>query len=148
MRANKLRGVFYLGGLLQCRNAIGIILGRNQIFGQHRKPKTVAPETLVGLGDTIIKVREELVRSFDQARATPELRFRYEAVELEFEITLTTETEAGGGLQVWVVNADGKRSRSHGQVNRIKVSLTPLDPLTDRPPELASHMYGRPNTGL
>jgi hypothetical protein len=80
---------------------------------------------LVPLGEAIRSLRVELLQAMQDARGE-ELRFAIGPVELEFQLTATTEASAGGAVRFWVIDADAKGSRASGSTHTLKVTLTPV----------------------
>jgi hypothetical protein len=80
---------------------------------------------LVPLGAAIRSLRVELLQAMQDARGE-ELRFAIGPVELEFQLTATTEAGAGGAVRFWVIDANAKRSRASGSTHTLKVTLTPV----------------------
>ncbi|MGV9451608.1 trypco2 family protein [Streptomyces sp. NPDC003635] len=95
----------------------------------------------VPLADYIRVLREQL-ESAQHEGAGRGVKFGVEAVELEFEVTMTREASARGGLKLWVVDAGADGKRGVGRTQRVRMTLTPTDdagrPLSvvDRLPEL------------
>ena len=65
------------------------------------------------------------IRSLRDARGE-ELRFAIGPVELEFQLTATTEASAGGAVRFWVIDADAKGSRASATTHTLRVTLTPV----------------------
>ena len=80
---------------------------------------------LVPLGEAIRSLRVELLQAMQDARGE-ELRFAIGPVELEFQLTATTEASAGGAVRFWVIDADAKGSRASGSTHTLRVTLTPV----------------------
>jgi hypothetical protein len=81
----------------------------------------------VGLADAIAALRRELTSALESGRGE-DIRFRLGPVELEFELDVTRELKAGGGVQFWVVSLDGSGQRSNSSRHHIKLSLQPVGP--------------------
>ena len=80
---------------------------------------------LVPLGEAIRSLRAELLQAMQDAR-DEELRFALGPVELEFQLTTTTEASAGGAVRFWVIDADAKGSRASGSTHTLRLTLTPV----------------------
>jgi hypothetical protein len=85
----------------------------------------MAADGLVPLGEAIRSLRAELLQAMEDARGS-ELRFALGPVELEFQLTATTEASAGGAVRFWVIDADAKGSRASGSTHTLRVTLTPV----------------------
>ena len=79
----------------------------------------------VPLADAISSLRAELLEAMRESR-DEELRFALGPVELEFQLTATTEAGGGGGVRFWLVNAEASASRQTGSTHTLKVTLTPV----------------------
>jgi hypothetical protein len=88
------------------------------------------PEGEIGLAQTIIRVRQELAQAIDEGRAQDTLSFRYTGIELELEIAVSNEAQGKGGLDVWVVSAEARGTKTTATTHRVKLILTPIDPIT------------------
>ena len=85
----------------------------------------MADNGLVPLGAAIRSLRAELLQAMQDARGE-ELRFAIGPVELEFQLTATTEASAGGAVRFWVIDADAKGSRASATTHTLRVTLTPV----------------------
>ena len=85
----------------------------------------MAEEGLVPLGAAIRSLRAELLQAMQDAR-DEELRFALGPVELEFQLTATTEASAGGAVRFWVIDAEAKGSRASASTHTLKLTLTPV----------------------
>lgn len=74
------------------------------------------------LAEVIGDLRKELSDAVTQAAGES---IRFQAGEIEVELSVEVEVKAGGGIQFWVVNIGGSagRTRSH----TIKIPLKPVD---------------------
>lgn len=88
-----------------------------------------------------LRVLREQLESAQQEGAGRGVKFGVEAVELEFEITMTREAGGRGGVKLWVVDAGADGKRGSGRTQRVRMTLAPTDdagrPLSvnDRLPE-------------
>ena len=85
----------------------------------------MAADGLVPLGEAIRSLRAELLQAMQDAR-DEELRFALGPVELEFQLTATTEAGAGGAVRFWVIDASAKGSRANASTHTLRVTLTPV----------------------
>lgn len=82
-------------------------------------------ERNIPLSEMIQTLRNELYVSLYEARGH-QLRFRVESVELELQVAVSRETEAGGGIKFWVVNAAGKHKSGSQDHHTFKLKLQPI----------------------
>lgn len=93
----------------------------------------------IGIAEAVEHLRGELLAAAAGRRG--DLEFQVGPVELEFSVEMRKEKKASGGLKAWVVSAGAEASRSSASVHRVKLVLTPKDPVsggryhvnTDRP---------------
>ncbi len=78
----------------------------------------MSQESPIGLAELIEQVKQELLSK----RNTPTPFFSVDQVELELQVTIHKEGNAG--IKIYVVEAGGKVSRD--DVQKVKVTLTPL----------------------
>jgi hypothetical protein len=81
-------------------------------------------ENPIGLAEAIQKVRTEL----DQARLGregKELQFRLDEVSLEFQVEVTREGGAEGGINIWVVSFGAKGGVRNTGTHTVTVSMVP-----------------------
>ena len=109
----------------------------------------MAADGLVPLGEAIRSLRAELLQAMEDARGS-ELRFALGPVELEFQLTATTEASAGGAVRFWVIDADAKGSRASGSTHTLRVTLTPVhaSKVEDGDGRRADHVRAAPAFGL
>jgi len=80
----------------------------------------------VPLAATIRHLRHELQDAMAEG-ANEKLQFRVEGLELTLTVTVTRDTEGGGGIKFWVINASGKIKASELNTHTIKLKLSPVD---------------------
>jgi hypothetical protein len=90
-------------------------------------PENEAPG--IGLAEAIAQIRSELEAAEKEGRDSS-IAFRTQQVELDFEVTFQDKRAVNGGLKVYVLSLGGKRERASGEVQRLKLRLTPIDPRT------------------
>ena len=78
----------------------------------------------IGLPETIRSLRAELAQAMEEG-AGQELQFRVGAVELEFEVQVSRETGAEGGIKFWVVSAGARGTTATASTHRVKICLQP-----------------------
>lgn len=82
-------------------------------------------ERNIPLSEMIQTLRNELHASFYEGRDQG-LRFRVESIELELQIAVSRETEGGGGIKFWVVEASGKHKVTAADHHTFKLKLQPV----------------------
>lgn len=98
----------------------------------------------VGLAEAIDVVRRELRRAQDAAKPD-DVRFGVGTVELELTVEIVKTKGAEASVKVLnVLSLGGQGEASRGEVNRVKVVLTPLG-ADGRPLEVASAGDRRPD---
>lgn len=84
-------------------------------------------EGAVGLVEAVAALRAELARAVDEA-AEAEVQFPVESVELAFQVGVTADRQAQGGLRFWVVELGGQAGWARESVQTVSVSLgAPVD---------------------
>jgi hypothetical protein len=78
----------------------------------------------VGLAEAIENLREQLMQAVVATAGKPIL-FRIDQINIELAVTTERATQGGGGVNFWVVEADGRHEFSAAQTHRIAVVLTP-----------------------
>ncbi|QES35112.1 hypothetical protein DEJ48_18365 [Streptomyces venezuelae] len=97
----------------------------------------------MGLAEAIGAVRAELRRAAEEGRGQ-DLQFRTGPVELEFTVDVRKDAEARAKVLVLPFGAEAKASRSKGTVNRLKVTLQPVDPSTGEDARVGDDVDERP----
>ncbi|MFC9327374.1 trypco2 family protein [Kitasatospora sp. NPDC057015] len=78
----------------------------------------------IGLADAVAAVRDELLEA--AARGVGEdVAFTVGPVEMEFEVELRADANAGGKFRVWAVSAEAGAGVSRGRTHRVSFTLTP-----------------------
>jgi hypothetical protein len=90
----------------------------------------------VRLADAVELVRSELQEARERG-ASSTLAFTPGPVELEFEVVFDVTAGADGGVRVWVVSLGAKGELSHGQTQRLRVTLAPVDRATGKAPQIS-----------
>ncbi|MEU6822661.1 trypco2 family protein [Streptomyces atriruber] len=103
----------------------------------------MADDAWVGLAEAIGAVRGELQRAAEEGRDQG-LRFRTGPVELEFTVDVRKDGEARAKVLVLPFGAEAKAARSKGTVNRLKVTLQPVDPATGEDARVGDDVDERP----
>ncbi|MET8687322.1 trypco2 family protein [Streptomyces sp. NPDC004732] len=103
----------------------------------------MADEAWVGLAEAIGAVRGELQRAAREGRDQG-LQFLTGPVELEFTVDVRKDGEARAKVLVLPFGAEAKASRSKVTVNRLKVTLQPVDPATGEDARVGDDVDGRP----
>jgi Trypsin-co-occurring domain 2 len=79
---------------------------------------------LVPLSVAVSRLREEVWAAVSAA-AGEELVFTLGPIELEFQVALTDEGGGEAGVRFWVVSFGAKASRSRGETQTVRFTLTP-----------------------
>lgn len=79
----------------------------------------------IGLQAAIQAVREDLIAAMAVGAGEP-VRFRVGTVSLEFNVTVERAAEAGGGIRVWVLQADARGKMSTAETHVVRVELQPV----------------------
>lgn len=86
----------------------------------------------IGLVEAIAKVRAELAEAVAHA-VNESVQFPVGAVTLEFQVGVTKEAGADGGVRVWVLELAGAGKYAKETVQTIRVELeAPVDPSGER----------------
>ncbi len=81
-------------------------------------------EAAIDLGEAIRSLRAELSSAMAQGEGQ-DLRFRVGPVELEFDVQVSREAGAEGGVKFWVVSAGAKATTGTATTHRVKIALQP-----------------------
>ena len=81
-------------------------------------------ESRIPLAGLIAALRHELALAQQQGQGLAP-RLRIEEVEIELQVVLTSEKNAGVGVKFWVLNADLKDKYSDATTQKIKLKLKP-----------------------
>ena len=79
----------------------------------------------IPLADMIVALRKELLQA-QQKGADEDLRFRVEDVEMEVQVTVSTDAQTQAGFDFWVIDAKTKAKVSAQSLHKIKLKLTPF----------------------
>ena len=80
----------------------------------------------IELARAIEEVRAQIVQAINEGADSP-VAFRAGPVELEFQVAFTSSRGGKGGVDVWVLSAEGKGDVARSATTKLKVSLTPVD---------------------
>lgn len=86
----------------------------------------MSQEPWAELGETVSAIRAQLQQALEEGKDEP-LRFRAGPVELEFSIEVRKEGEAKAKILVLPWSAEARAGASSGRVNRIRLTLQPVD---------------------
>jgi NTP-dependent ternary system trypsin peptidase co-occuring protein len=95
------------------------------------------------LAEAIQGIRVDLQEAMAAGVNEP-LRFDVGPVELEFTITVQRDAGAKAGVKIWVVEIGGSGGMSHDTVQRIKVTLNPVDVTTGGVARIGDEVEGLP----
>jgi hypothetical protein len=88
------------------------------------------------LAEAVELVRSELEEAREKG-ASSSLAFVPGIVELEFEVVFDETAGADAGIRVWVVSLGAKGEVSRGRTQRLKVTLSPVERATGKPPQIS-----------
>jgi hypothetical protein len=83
----------------------------------------------IGIAEAVEHLRAELVAAAAGNGSGPQ--FEVGPVELEFSVEMRKEGKGKAGVKAWVVSASAEGSVSKASVHRVKLVLTPKDPVTN-----------------
>ena len=78
------------------------------------------------LSELIAELRRELAEAQVQGQGIHP-RLRIEEAEIELQVVITREDNAGIGVKFWVLNADIKDKHADATTQKIKLKLKPSD---------------------
>ena len=90
----------------------------------------------VGLADAIELVRSEL-QTAAEAGLGASIAFRPESVELDFEVVFGDATTTDRSLRVWVTSLGSRRETRNARTQRLKLTMSLVDPATGGVPLLS-----------
>jgi hypothetical protein len=82
----------------------------------------------VGLADFVEALRRELRVARDRGEGS-DLHFDVGPVELELSLVTTKEAGPEAKVRFWVIEAGGSAKFSRQQTQRVKLTLSPVDPV-------------------
>jgi len=86
------------------------------------------------LSELIAELRRELAEAQVQGQGL-QPRLRIEEAEIELQVVITREDNAGIGVKFWVLNADLKDKSIDATTQKIKLKLKPSGDFVIRAPE-------------
>ncbi|GAA5085722.1 hypothetical protein HNP84_010210 [Thermocatellispora tengchongensis] len=78
----------------------------------------------IGIDDAIRALRRQLSAAVAEGR-DQDLRFLLGPVELEFQVVVQRDLEAGGGVRFWIASIDGKATTSRSLTHTVRLRLDP-----------------------
>lgn len=72
------------------------------------------------------------------------LQFELGDIELDFEVAITREARAEGGVRVWVINVGASGAVTATATHRVKVTLKPKDMDSGRSPLISDQLESIP----
>jgi Trypsin-co-occurring domain 2 len=78
------------------------------------------------LAAAVEAVRTQLAKAAELAEGKS-LQFEVGAIDLEFMVTLTRDSQARGGVRVWVLDVGGSSGRAAQASQKVRITLTPKD---------------------
>jgi hypothetical protein len=94
----------------------------------------------IGLSEAVRAVRAEL-EAARLAGADEDIRFEVGPIEIEFEVAVTREAQAGGKVKVWVVEAGAEGTVGKSTTHRVALTLNPTT--AKGPLEIGDQLPGR-----
>ena len=95
------------------------------------------------LAEAIQGIRSDLQEAMAAGVNEP-LRFDVGPVELEFTVDVQRDAAAKAGVKIWVVEIGGSGGMSRDTVQRIKVTLNPVDATTGGLARIGDEVKGLP----
>ena len=86
----------------------------------------------IGLVETIDALRTELAEAVAQG-TDAEFQFPVAGIQLEFNVTVTRDTKAEGGVKLWVVSVGAGGSAGNATTHKVVVNLEPPVDRAGRP---------------
>src|SRR5438046_10416790 len=81
----------------------------------------------IGLVETIDALRSELAEAVKKAKGQ-EIQFPIGSIQLEFQVGVTWDTEAKGGVRFWVLELGASGSYANESVQKVTINLeAPVD---------------------
>jgi NTP-dependent ternary system trypsin peptidase co-occuring protein len=90
-----------------------------------QKEGEMPEEISAGLAETIRALRSQLSDAMDEGRGK-DLLFELGDVELEFQVGVTKDTSAEGGVRFWILSLGAKGSVAAEATHRIALKLKPV----------------------
>src|SRR5262245_55591826 len=78
------------------------------------------------LSELLAELRRELAEAQVQGQGL-QPRLRIEEAEIELQVVITREDNAGIGVKFWVLNADLKDKSADATTQKLKLKLKPID---------------------
>ena len=97
----------------------------------------------IGLVETIDALRTELAAAVEKAQGQ-EIQFPIGSVQLEFQVGVTWDAEAKGGVKFWVLELGTGGSYAHESVQKVTLNLeAPVD-AEGRAVKVTRHLQQKP----
>lgn len=97
----------------------------------------------IGLAETIDALRSELAAAVEKAQGQ-EIQFPIGSVQLEFQVGVTWDTEARGGVKFWVLELGAGGSYANESVQKVTLNLeAPVD-AEGRAVKVTRHLRQKP----
>lgn len=97
----------------------------------------------IGLVETIDALRSELAAAVEKAKGQT-VQFPIGSVQLEFQVGVTWDAEAKGGVKFWVLELGASGSYTNESVQKVTLNLeAPLD-AEGRPVKVTRHLQQKP----
>lgn len=82
----------------------------------------------IGLVETVEKLRAELAEAVEKGRDA-EIQFPVGSIQLEFNVVVSRDVEAKGGLQFWIVSFGGGAKEGEQVTHKVVINLeSPVGP--------------------
>ncbi|WP_369254649.1 trypco2 family protein [Geodermatophilus amargosae] len=86
----------------------------------------MSEEIAAGLAETIAALRSELAAALVEGQGHP-LQFRLGDVEIEFQLAVTRDASADGGVRFGVISFGAKGGLSNEATHRISLTMQPVE---------------------
>jgi hypothetical protein len=97
----------------------------------------------IGLVETIDALRSELAAAVKKAQGQ-EIQFPVGSIQLEFQVGVTWDAEATGGVKFWVLELGASGSYANESVQKVTLNLeAPVD-AEGRPVKVTRHSQEKP----
>jgi len=99
-----------------------------------------------GLAETIAALRSELATALSEGQGH-QLQFRLADVDIEFQVAITRDASADGGVRFRVISFGAKGRLADEATHRIALKMQPVQVRRDGttvPAQIADHVAGEP----
>ncbi len=86
----------------------------------------------IPLSEMLAELRSELEQAKLKGEDS-ELKFQIEDIEIELQVGTTEGSSSGGGIKLWVFNADATVNASEAKTQKLKLNLKPIHAPDNKP---------------